>query len=133
MPIRMERRPVKPLLWLMLVTAAGMLMLHECLTSSAEHTRVCGRYEAMTAALRVNDTNAAQMLFAPSHRARATDHFGRLTTFARPLGLRSGISITGSRARICPQPIIPRGTSGHTIEMIQVNGEWFFTGSISVF
>lgn len=129
----MERKHIRPLLWLILVVGGGALLLHVCLSSSAEHRRVRDRYEAMTTALRIGDTNAAQMLFAPQHRPRAADHFGRLTTFAQPLGLRSGISIHQSRAQICPKPIIPRGTSGHTIEMIKVEGEWYFTGRVSVF
>ena len=110
-----------------------MLLLHGCLRSDAECARIRDRYDAMAAALRIGDTNAARTLFAPRHRPRAQDNFGRLTMFARPLSLRSGISIKGTRAQICPQPIIPRGTSGHTVEMIKVEGDWFFTGKVSVF
>lgn len=85
--------------------------------------------------MRSGDTNAIQLLFAPAHRPRAADHLGRFQTFALPLDHRSGISIKGTRARICPRrefPLIPFGTIGHTVEMLQVDGEWYFTGKIGI-
>ena len=120
---------------LVLLVGAGGLLLHVCLASSAQDAEVRAQYERMRAALSSNDTNAFTLCFAPACRARAEDHFGRLTTFARPLGPRSGISISGSRAEVCPErlyPMVPLGNWGHTIEMINVDGEWYFTGKISV-
>jgi hypothetical protein len=129
----MAGRRVAALLSLVLLTGGGVFLLHGCLGSSADRVRVRARYEAMEAALRIGDTNAARLLFAPAHRARAQDNFGRLTTFARPLGLKSAISIDGTRATVCPERIFPIGMFGHTVEMIKVDGEWYFTGKISVF
>ena len=90
------------------------------------------RYEAMQAAIRSSDTNAARLLFAPAFRNHADDNFTRFHIFARPLGLRSKISINGTKARICPVRLLPLGMVGHTIEMIKVNDEWYFTGHIGV-
>ncbi len=128
------RRKIAIVMLVLVIGAAGLL-LHFCLASNADRARVRARYDQMCKALSAGDTNAMALLFAPAYRARANDHFGRLTTFARPLGPRSGISITGARAEICPvrlHPMIPVGNWGHTIEMIQVEGEWFFTGKISI-
>ena len=79
----MARGHVGALLWLVLVAGGGVLLLHGCLRSDADCARIRDRYEAMTAALRIGDTNAARMFFAPQHRPRAQDNFGRLTMFAR--------------------------------------------------
>ena len=128
------RRKLSILILVLLVGASGLL-LRGCLTSNAERTEVQAQYERMRSALSANDTNAFTLCFAPAYRARAKDHFDRLTTFARPLGSRSGISIRGSRAEVCPErlyPMVPLGNWGHTIEMINVDGEWYFTGKISV-
>jgi hypothetical protein len=131
----MNRRRIVSLVLLAVVLVGGGLLLHGCLGSSGDSARIRTRYDAMQEAMRASDTNAARLLFAPAHRPRAADHLGRFQTFALPLDHRSGISIKGTRARICPRrefPLIPFGTIGHTIEMIQVDGEWYFTGNIGI-
>lgn len=132
----MNRRRITSLTLLAVVLVGGGLLLHGCLGSSADRERIHVRYDVLQVALRAGDTNALQLLFAPAHRALAMDHVGRFQTFALPLDHRSGISIQGTRARICPRgefPLFPFGTVGHTIEMIQTDGDWFFTGKVSVF
>jgi hypothetical protein len=129
-----RRRNISPALLFMVLTGVGLL-LYSCLGSSAERARIHVRYDALQTALRAGDTNALRLLFAPAHRARAMDHIGRFQTFAHPLDHRSGMSIKEARAWICPRrefPLIPFGTVGHTIEMIQEDGEWYFTGRISI-
>ena len=120
---------------LVFLVGAGGLLLHGCLASNAERSKVRAQYERMVGALSAKDTNAFTLCFAPAYRAPAQEHFDRLTTFARPLGSRSGISIRGSRAEVCPErlyPMVPLGNWGHTIVMIKVDGEWYFTGKIFV-
>jgi hypothetical protein len=131
----MNRRIFVSLGLLTLGLVGGGFLLHGCLGSSGDRARIRTRYDAMQEAMRTGDTNAARLLFAPTHRPRAMDHLGRFQTFALPLDHRSGISVDGTRARICPRrefPLIPFGTLGHTIEMIQEDGEWYFTGNIGI-
>jgi hypothetical protein len=128
-------RRIIPWTFAVLTIGVGAFLLHGCFESSAERAQIKVRYSAMELAIRAGDTNAARLLFAPAHRPRAADHFSRFQTFARPLDHRSGISVSGTRAVICPRrefPLIPIGTIGHTIEMIKVDGEWYFTGKISI-
>ena len=131
----MNRRRIISLALLVLVMVGGGLLLHGCLGSGADRARIHVRYDALQIALRAGDTNAFRLLFAPAHRARAMDHVGRFQTFAHPLDHRSGMSIKGTRVWICPRrdfPLIPIVDFGHTIEMIRVDGEWYFTGKISI-
>jgi hypothetical protein len=109
------------------------LLLYERLVWHPEEMKLRARYEQMRTALRAGDTNAARAFIAPAHRARADDHFTRLTVFARELGGKSTIRISNSRAVVCPDSALPFGLFGHTIDLIKVNGEWYFTGGIGVF
>lgn len=109
------------------------MALYVGLDSGSELHSIHLRYEAMQVAMRTRDTNAARLLFAPDFRHHADGNFTRFHIFARPLGLRSKISVNGIKAKICPVRIFPFGTAGHTIEMIKVDGEWYFTGHIGVF
>jgi hypothetical protein len=129
----MNRRRAFSLLALALAVGAGILALHVGLGSSSEHHQIKLRYEAMQAAMPASDTNAARLVFAPAFRNQADDNFTRFHIFARPLGLRSKISVNGVKATICPARVFPIGMAGHTIEMIKVDDEWYFTGHISVF
>jgi hypothetical protein len=131
----MNRRRNISLALLAVVLVGGGLLLHGCLGSGADRARIHVRYDALQVALRAGDTNAFRLLFAPAHRTRAMDHFGRFQNFAQPLDHRSGLSIKGTRVWICPRReflLIPFVNFGHTIEMIRVDGEWYFTGRISI-
>lgn len=99
---------------------------------SDEHTRIRARYEAMQVAMRNGDTNAARLLFSPAHRRDADGNFTRYHMFAKPLGVRSKISVRDDKADVCPVRVVPIGMFGHTIEMIKVDGEWYFTGKIGI-
>lgn len=131
----MNRRRIISLALPLVVLAGGGLLLHGCLGSSADRARIHVRYDALQVALRTGDTNAFRLLFAPAHRARAMDHVGRFQNFAHRLDHRSGVSIKGTHVWICPRrefPLIPLVNFGDTIEMIRVDGEWYFTGNISI-
>jgi hypothetical protein len=112
---------------------AGVLLLYAALNGGRDRSRIRVRYDQMRHALLIGDTNAAQMLFAPALRSRSANEFGRLTIFARELGPRSSILISGSRAQVCPKSLLPFTDWGHTIELIKVDGEWYFTGHVGVF
>lgn len=115
----------------LLLLVGGFFAVRGCY--SDEHARIRARYGAMQVAMRNSDTNAARLLFSPTHRRDADNNFTRYHTFAKPLGVRSKISVSGEKANICPVRIVPIGMIGHTIEMIKVDGEWYFTGKIGVF
>jgi len=99
-----------------------------------EEARIRIRYEQMRLALASADTNTARALFAPDFRGGAHRRFGMLETFAKPLGPQSSVRFSTSRARVCPERLwhyrVPPG--GHTIEMVKVDGQWLFTGSIHI-
>jgi len=131
----MNNRRKIAIFWLLFFIGAGGLLLHGCLASNAERTRVRARYEQMHKALCVGDTNAAVLFFAPAYRAGAIGTLGVLSNFTCPLGPNYGISIRGSRADVCPERlyVIPFFNAGHTIKMIKVDDEWYFTGKVSIF
>lgn len=57
-----------------------------------------------------------------------------LNDFAQPLGPRSSILVLGEDATVWPERtshylILP---GGNTIKMVKVDGEWFFTGKVSI-
>jgi hypothetical protein len=110
----------------------GFFAVRSCRSEDHEHARIRLRYEAMQTAMRNRDTNAARLLFAPEHRKGADSNFARYHMFAKPLGIRSKISVDGSTANVCPVRAIPIGMFGHTIEMIKIDGEWYFTGRIGI-
>ena len=111
------------------------LLLYSVVVSDSESSKVRARYEQMRTAIAGGDTNAAALLIAPAGRAQAQNHFARLTVFARPLSSKSKITVHGRGAEVCPErlyPWIPFITAGHGIEMTNIQGDWFFTGRISV-
>lgn len=130
----MNRRRVS-LTILVVCTLASLLLLHRQLGSGAERASVRDRYELLRTALRAGNTNAAALLFLPAVRSRAPDEINRLQTFAHDLGAASAITINGTQAWICPRrelAFIPFLRIGHEIEMIRVEGEWYFSGRISI-
>jgi hypothetical protein len=88
----------------------------------------------MRHALSLGDTNAARALFTPDRRGAAHHSFDMLGRFAKPLGERSSLSFSGSRATVCPERVFHFGVipGGNTVEMVRVDGEWFFTGGIHI-
>jgi hypothetical protein len=99
-----------------------------------DNARIRLRYGQMTLALAANQTNASILLFAPEFRRRADRSVDMLARFAKPLRSGAWVRTSGSRATVCPEPVLryhlPIG--GHTVEMIKVDGEWFFTGGIHI-
>lgn len=132
----MKRKRILLISALILLSAVSVFVLLESFASGREFTRIRERYEMLQTAMAAGDTNSVRLLYAPSHRSQFDNTYHRLQMFARPLSYRSGISIKGKQATICPQRTIPLflfNTSGHTVEMIEVEGDWFFTGKVGVF
>jgi hypothetical protein len=104
-------------------------------TIRQEQARIRSRYQQMRTALSAGNTNAVLALVAPQMRSSFDDlRFSRLDGFAQPLGPRSSILILGGEATVWPVRtshyiVLP---GDHTVEMIKVDGDWFFTGKIHV-
>jgi hypothetical protein len=98
-----------------------------------ERARIRVRYEQMTTALSTGDTNAVLGLIAPSFRSSFDElRLSRLDGFAKPLGPQSSILVLGREATVWPirtshYVVLP---GGHTVEMVRVGSEWFFTGMV---
>jgi hypothetical protein len=89
----------------------------------------------MRVALSSGDTNTARALLPPDFRGDPQSPLSMISTFARPLGWKSSIRISGSSARVCPELyfLVPRWPpEGHTIPMVKVDGEWYFTGAVHI-
>lgn len=118
-------------LWVLGVV--GFLM--SSASSDPDVKQVRARYAQMRAALSAKDAEAVKLLMAPSSRAGAGEEMiRRLDQFAKTLVPSSSVSISGSQARICPKPVYHFGIlpGGDTVEMIKVDGEWFFTGKVHI-
>jgi len=129
-----SRRPVFVLAVAALVLFAVVLLVRSYQSARQEEKEIRARYQQMRVALSLGDTNAARVLFAPDSRGGAHRNFDMLDRFAKPLGPGSAIRFSGSQARVCPERlfhyhIIP---GGHTIEMVKVDGTWFFTGDVNI-
>ena len=127
-------RPVFMLVVAALSLLAVVLLVRSYQSAPHEEKEIRARYQQMRVALSQGDTDAARVLFAPDFRGSAHLDFDRLDLFAKPLGPRSTISFSESHARVCPvrlfhYRIIP---GGHTIEMVKVDGTWFFTGDVNI-
>lgn len=117
-----------------LAVVMGGWFAYAFLSGHAEQTRIRVRYQQFRTALDAGDTNAVSQLFAPEVRARAHRSYGMVGNFALPLDSTSRISITGPRALVCPRGLVHFGIipGGHTVEMVKVDGEWFFTGEVNI-
>ncbi|MEO5914811.1 MAG: hypothetical protein ABIS50_11295 [Luteolibacter sp.] len=113
--------------------ACGGLYLMESSRDDAIMGKIRIRYGRMAVALASGDTAAAGALTAPHSRLSPSD-FQRLRTFATTLREDSVIHLSGSTARVCPSPVRHWGfiPGGDTVEMIEVGGEWFFTGRVHI-
>ena len=116
---------------LLLVLALGALLFSRPIRR--EQTQIRARYQQMRTALSSSDTNAALALVAPQYRGGFDGYrFSMLDGIAQPLGPRSSIMVWRDEAVVWPVRtshylVLP---GGHTIGMIKVNGDWFFTGTV---
>ena len=115
-----------------LLLLAAALLVRSYQSARQQEKQIRERYQQMRVALSAGDTNVARALFAPDFRGGA--NFDMLDRFAKPLGARSTIRFSGSQAVVCPERlfhyrVIP---GGHTIEMVKVDGAWFFTGNVNI-
>ena len=129
-----SRRPVFTLAVGALLLLAATLLVRSYQSGRQEEKRIRARYQQMRVALSSGDTNVARSLFAPHFRGGAHRSFVMLDRFAKPLGRQSAIRFSRSQAPVCPERlfhdrIIP---GGHTIEMVRVDGQWFFTGKVQI-
>jgi hypothetical protein len=105
-----------------------------CRSNCCSRAEICTRYTELRAAISSADTNAVLALLAPDHRSSFDGgKFMRLDGFARPLGARSKVLILGAEATVWPKPkwyvcgVVP---IGDTVEVMKVDGRWFFTGNV---
>lgn len=112
--------------------ACGGIYWSESSKGKAVEDRIRIRYEHMRTAISAKDVVAAEALFARGGFAR--DKFDRLGTFAKPLRPDARIRISDFVARVYPTPVRHYGviTGGDSVEMIEVGGEWFFTGKVNI-
>jgi hypothetical protein len=117
---------------LLILAAAWIIGLDR--SRKLQEAQIRSRYQQMRLALASGDTNTARSLFAPELRGGAHRTFGVMETFSKPLGPESSVRFTAARAQVCPETIYHYGAlpGGHTIEMVRVDGQWYFTGSVHV-
>jgi len=119
----------------LLIALALVAVLFAHRSNQREEAQIHARYQQMRTALSSSDTNAVLALIAPNYRRNFHSHsFPYLDRFVQPLGTRSSIAISGNKADVCPDRIhhyliIP---GGNTVEMIKLNGDWFFTGDVHI-
>ncbi len=116
----------------MVFLACGGIYWSERSKSDVVEGKIRSRYEQMRTAISAADVVAAEALFAPGDFAK--DKFDRLGTFAKPLRPDARIRISNSVARIYPTPVRHYGVipGGDSVEMIEIGGEWFFTGKVNI-
>ena len=117
-----------------LLILAAAFLVYSYVGDDREQAQIRARYAQMSLALSTGDTNTARALLAPPFRPRVDRNLQMLRGFAKPLSPKSSIRVSGLTAFVCPQPIyhykiLP---GGHAIEMIKVDGEWFFTGKVRI-
>jgi hypothetical protein len=117
-----------------LAILAGAWFTYSYRSSRQEEMQIRARYQQIRLALSAGDTNVARSLFAPDIRADAHRNFDRLSQFAKQLGPQSSVRFSSSKAQVCPERIFHYRIlpGGHTIEMVKVDGEWFFTGKVHI-
>lgn len=77
----------------------------------------------------------ASLFLLPSARTQARDEIDRLRIFALDLDDSSTIATKDGKAWICPRRklgFVPFLQIGDALEMIRYEGEWYFSGRVSV-
>lgn len=118
---------------LVLILIGGFVLLWR--PARETRTKIDLRYQQLLQALSISDTNAVVALVAPQYRATFDGgDFSRLKDFARPLGSGSAITVHHDEATICPIRLWHYGVipGGHTISLVRVGEEWFFTGRVHI-
>lgn len=117
-----------------LLLFAAALLVRSYRAARQEEKQIRALYQQMRVALSSGDTKLARALFAPDFRGGAHRSFDMLDRFAKPLGAQAAIRFSRTQALVCPERlfhylIIP---GGHRIEMVKVDGAWFFTGEVHI-
>src|SRR5262245_11456537 len=105
----------------------GVFFTFHGFKDSSEQVAVRTQYEKLRTAISSCDTNAVKALFAPDIRDKAYESAQKLARFAKPLGWKSCIRISGSHATIRPdlQLLLPRWLpDGHAIVRTTFVVEW---------
>src|SRR5262245_34049599 len=113
----------------------GVFVTFHGLKDSSEQVAVRTQYEKLRTAILSCDTNAVKALFAADIRDKAYESAQKLARFAKPLGWKSSIRISGSHATIRPElhVLLPRWPpDGHAIVMTKFDREWLFTGKVYI-
>jgi len=110
----------------------GGIAWNEQSKGTAVELKIRSRYQQMRSAISAGDTAAAEALFASG--LFTADKFRMLGTFAKPLRPDARVGISGSEAWVCPVPAYHYGVipGGDSVEMIAIDGEWYFTGKVSI-
>ena len=131
-----QSRRIKPLT-LVLILFAGIIAWSGASylsNRSAEIDAIRIRYAEMHRALVARDEAAALKLIVPAARGKPETRVLGLDFVVQPLNDSSSISVHGNEASITPRRlfhyyVLPGGNS---VEMLKVDGEWYFTGGVSV-
>ncbi|PYI81405.1 MAG: hypothetical protein DME26_20035 [Verrucomicrobia bacterium] len=121
--------------FLFLLASGSGLFLYDHFALRPERAQVKARYVAMHRALQTRDVETVRSLLAPSLRPRAAKgDFGILPTFVTAFGKQSAIHISGSKATVVPERVFYWGIipGGNSIEMVKIDGQWFFTGKVHI-
>lgn len=129
----------KPLLiGLGVIVVLGALLASRLFRAHQERALVRARYEAMCLAVRDNDMDALAKIATPKRRADYYQQQGDLWRVSNQLGFAGSaepdISLSGDRAWITlnPRTVFWVLRTGNSIEMAKENGEWCFTGKVSI-
>ena len=98
-----------------------------------EQEHVIRRYDQFRAVVASGDAKRIMEFVAPEFQSGAKSRLHLYQNFAKPLDNGSTVSVSRQMATVCPRPqrhyfVIP---GGHTIGMVQLDGEWFM-GRVSI-
>ena len=118
----------------MVITFVGAWLFYAYQTGRVERDLLRTQYEQLRLELSQSDTNSAAKLFAPDYKGRIDHSFRLLRTFAKPLGSRSSVRIWNATASVTPERIWHYGflPGGHSIELVRVDDQWLFTGTVHI-
>lgn len=100
-----------------------------------ERALIYARYGELRGVLASGDTNGALRFIAPEDRDRLDAHsLAVLGNAMRALGSNSHVALADGRAAVWPVHTPRLGVlhGGDCMDMVKVDGEWYFTGLVHV-
>ena len=127
------KRPVR-LLGLIVLGALLLVIAVWLFLSGRVEAEVEARYVELRRVMRERDMEGFAALLVPRHRGRPHEFFDRMDGFAVDLVSGSDISVWGDEATVVPRvdTNLVLIKIGHGVHLERVDGEWFFTGRVSV-